>query len=145
MSPVEAFAIGIKSFDRQKVCLIAWSSLLNLLILFLRVKGQIKAVHSWSFDFYILEVTLIPWSALKKGWLDSILIPLGTYKWLLLEVQDAQTFSGCIVKTRYEQEFSLETVLHYMCLSFCSLQVNMWYQETSLCDRGEPPFILDWT
>ena len=67
MSPVEAFAIGIKSFDRQKVCLIAWSSHLNLLILFLRVKGQIKAVHSWSFDFYILEVTLIPWSALKKA------------------------------------------------------------------------------
>ena len=32
MSPVEAFATGIKIFDQQKVCLITWSSLLKLLI-----------------------------------------------------------------------------------------------------------------
>ena len=31
-SPVEAFVTGIKIFDWQKVCLIAWSSLQKLLI-----------------------------------------------------------------------------------------------------------------
>ena len=52
MPPVEAFATTIKFFDRQKVCLIAWYSLLRLLITwFSRVKGQIAAACSWSFDF----------------------------------------------------------------------------------------------
>ena len=36
-------------------------------LIFLWVKGQIAAVHSWSFDCCSLEVTLIPWSALKEG------------------------------------------------------------------------------
>ena len=62
MSPVETFVTRIKIHDRQKVCLIVWSSLLKLLIVwFLRVKGQIGVVHSWSFDYHSSEVTLIPW------------------------------------------------------------------------------------
>ena len=39
-------------------CLITW---------FLRVKGQIAPMHSWPVDFSSSEVTLIPWSAPKKG------------------------------------------------------------------------------
>ena len=45
----------------------------------------------WSFDFHSLEVTLIPWSALKKGfdhmiqfWSQSQMLLHGTYKWLPL-------------------------------------------------------------
>ena len=52
MSPVEVFATGIKIFDRQ-MC--AWS-----------LDRPIKS--SWLLDFSCSsEVTLIPWSALKKG------------------------------------------------------------------------------
>ena len=56
--------------------LITWSTLLKWMISwFYGVKGQIAAQYSWSFDFRSLEVTLIPWSALKRLWsLDSILI-----------------------------------------------------------------------
>lgn len=61
MSPVETFAtrIIVSRFTIGKKC--AWS--LDLLW----VKGQIGAMHSWAFDFRSLEVTLILWSALKKG------------------------------------------------------------------------------
>ena len=45
-------------FDRQKVCLIPWS---------LRVKGQIGAMHSWSFWFSEFRGYLGQWLALKKG------------------------------------------------------------------------------
>jgi len=46
VTPVEAFTSGIKIFDRQKVCLITWSSFLKLLIAnFLWVKGHIKPLQ----------------------------------------------------------------------------------------------------
>ena len=57
MSPVEVFATENKIFDWQKVCLMVPS------------KGLDRCFfqeHSWSFDFYISEVTLIPWSTFKK-------------------------------------------------------------------------------
>ena len=44
MLPVEAFATGIKVFDRQKVCLIAW---------LLQVKGQIAVSRFLQFGGYL--------------------------------------------------------------------------------------------
>ena len=62
MSPVEAFATVIKIFERQKVCLIIPSKALGSLIFM----GQ-RSNWSWFFDFHSSKVTLISWSALKKG------------------------------------------------------------------------------
>ena len=69
MLPVEAFVTGIKIYDWQRNVLdhlIVPSKALDHLI-FLWANVQIAAVHSWSFDCCSLEVTLIPWSALKKS------------------------------------------------------------------------------
>lgn len=55
ISPVEAFVIGIKIFDPQKVCLIAWFS----------YGSKTNFICS-------LEVTLSPWSVLRKGFDCSI-------------------------------------------------------------------------
>ena len=95
MSPVEAFPIAIKMFGRQKLCLIAWSFPLRLLIAwFARVNGQIAAARSWFADFSSSEATLIPWLAPKKGldcliqfWSWSQMFVHGTYKWLPLALQ----------------------------------------------------------
>ena len=58
-------------------------------------KGQISAMGSWSVDFCRLEVTLIPWSTLKKGfdpmiqfWSQSQMFSMGhkvTTSWFYLE------------------------------------------------------------
>ena len=92
MSPVEVFVTAIKMFDRQKVCLIAWSFPSEPLDhLIFRVKGQIAATPCWFIDFSSSEVTLIPWSAPKKSfdhliqfwsWLQMLLHR--TCKWLSL-------------------------------------------------------------
>ena len=66
MLPVEAFVTGIKIYDRQRNVLdhlIVPSKALDHLIFHV----QIAAVHSWSFDCCSLEVTLIPWLALKRA------------------------------------------------------------------------------
>ena len=63
MLPVEAFAIGIKIIDRQKVCLIASSSLLQLLIFY----GSKVEMEPCIFDSLIFAVQRLPLSALKKG------------------------------------------------------------------------------
>ena len=75
MSPVEAFATGVKIFDWQKVCLITWSSLLSswLLDFYRKVKLQPSIL-----DTLIFTVRRWPWplDRISKGlWsLDSILI-----------------------------------------------------------------------
>ena len=60
--------------------------------IFLRVKGRIGTVRSWSFDFRSLEMALISWLALKTGfdhliqfWSWSQTLLHGIYKWLPLE------------------------------------------------------------
>ena len=68
MSPVEAYATRFKFFDWHKpVCLIAWSFPSEVIAWFSRVKGQTAAACPWSVDFSSSEITLIPWSAPKKG------------------------------------------------------------------------------
>jgi len=86
------------------LCLMAWSSLLKLFTAWLLwVKGRIWAARSWSFHFRSLEVILIPWSALKKGfdrliqfWSLSQTLLHGTYKWLpLVMMMGGQLVSEC--------------------------------------------------
>ena len=86
MLPAEAFVTGIKTYDWQKVCwliILFWSF---WSLHFQWVKGQILAVRSWSIDFCSLEVTLIPWSDVKKGliqfWFHSQTLLHEIYKWL---------------------------------------------------------------
>ena len=77
MSPVEAFATGIKIFDRQKVCLIALSVLLRPLITWFITGQRSNCSHAFLvLDFRSSEVPLIG----SQNWvlwsLDSILIPV---------------------------------------------------------------------
>ena len=63
------FWSGVKIFDRQEVCLIAWLSLLKLIFYGSNIRMQLSIL-----DFCSSEVTLIPWSALKRAlitWFNS--------------------------------------------------------------------------
>ena len=92
MSPIEGFATGITIFDQQKLCLIAWSSLLKHLIswiLWSKVKLEPYLLDPLIFTVWRL---LDPLIALKKGfhhliefwsWLQTLLH--GTHNWLLLD------------------------------------------------------------
>ena len=101
MSPVEAFATGIKIFDRQKVCLITWSAHLRPLIAWFFTGQRSNCSHVFLiFDFRSSEVPSIPWSALKKCFDRLILfwsrsqILHRTYKWLPLDMPLASSPSS---------------------------------------------------
>ena len=66
MLPVEVFATRINIFDLQKVYLIVSSKARDRLI-FYGSKVKLEPRISRFFDFLSLEVTLVPWLALKKG------------------------------------------------------------------------------
>ena len=74
MSPVEAFATGIKIFDWQNVRLIGPSKALDRLIFM----GQRSNCSHVFFDFHSSEVILIPWLAVKKGF-DHLILVANTY------------------------------------------------------------------
>ena len=62
MLPTEVFATTINIFDLQNVCLIVSSKARDRLIFY----GSEPRISRF-FDFLSLEVTLVPWLALKKG------------------------------------------------------------------------------
>ena len=61
MLPLEAFATAIKFFDRQKVCLIAWSFPSEALD-YLISKGQKSNCSHGFVDHWLLAVRRSPWS-----------------------------------------------------------------------------------
>ena len=88
LRPGSRFLIGKKcAWSLDHLFKSSWS-----LHFFLRVKGRIGTVRSWSFDFRSLEMALISWLALKTGfdhliqfWSWSQTLLHGIYKWLPLE------------------------------------------------------------
>ena len=122
---VEAFATRIKIFGWQKVCLIAWSSLLKLLIAwFLKVKGQI-ATHVID---PVVAVWRLPWSLdqlSKKAlitWFNLILVANASmYKWLPL---DHHHKHFALYHSNLALPLNLPVVLEPSGKTLCGLQLN---------------------